>query len=168
MATTPTRCCPCYGSLYSTQLTPIALQCRFPIRLTAFTVEQVQALARSYGLSWSVAKTSKLTAMVGGHPYLVQLALYHLQSGTLTLDELLSTVPTQAGIYSSDLRHHWQILQTYPELLTALQSVIKLGSAQLDPLLAYKLESMGLIDLQGNQASISCELYRQYFSQVQS
>lgn len=106
--------------------------------------------------------------MVGGHPYLVQLALYHLQSGTLTLDELLSTVPTQAGIYSSDLRHHWQILQTYPELLTALQSVIKLGSAQLDPLLAYKLESMGLIDLQGNQASISCELYRQYFSQVQS
>lgn len=137
-----------------------------PIRLPELTPEQVQKLAQSYGLNWSTTKTTKLTAMIGGHPYLVQLSLYHLQSGEMTLDELLSTAPTQSGIYSHDLRRHWQILQSYPELLSALHTLINKSSAHLDPLLAYKLESMGLIKLQGNQASISCQLYQQYFSET--
>jgi hypothetical protein len=34
---------------------------------------------------------------------------------------------------------------------------------QLEPTLAYKLESMGLVQLRGNEARVSCELYRQYF-----
>jgi len=140
----------------------------FPIRLPEFTLEQVQQLVQAYGLSWSTAKTTKLTALVGGHPFLLQLALYHLQTGELTLDELLQTAPTQAGIYSSDLRRHWQVLQTYPELMTALQTVIQAGSAALDPLLAYKLESMGLVQLHANQARVSCALYRQYFGERSS
>jgi serine/threonine-protein kinase len=48
-----------------------------PIRLPELTLEQVQQLVQAYGLSWSTAKTTKLTALVGGHPYLLQLALYH-------------------------------------------------------------------------------------------
>jgi hypothetical protein len=91
-----------------------------------------------------------------------------LQNGELTLDELLQTAPTQAGIYSSDLRRHWQVLQTYPALMTALQTVIQAESAALDPLLAYKLESMGLVQLQANQARVSCELYRRYFGERSS
>jgi len=33
----------------------------------------------------------------------------------------------------------------------------------LEPILAHKLSSMGLIKLDHNQATPSCQLYRQYF-----
>ncbi len=137
-----------------------------PIRLPELTPEQVQELARQYGIRWSASsEVERLTAMVGGHPYLVQLALYHLHSGEMALDELLQTAPTQAGIYGNDLRRHWQTLQGHPELMAALKSAIEAETTgvQLKPTLAYKLESMGLVQLQGNEVRVSCELYRQYF-----
>ena len=34
---------------------------------------------------------------------------------------------------------------------------------ELEPILAYRLESMGLVTLVGNQAQISCRLYQKYF-----
>lgn len=137
-----------------------------PVRLPELTLEQVLSLARGYGLRWSASpEAERLTAMVGGHPYLVQLALYHLQCGEMTLDELLHAAPTQAGIYGNYLRRHWQTLQGHPELMAALKTTIEAETAgvQLEPTLAYKLESMGLVQLQGNQVRVSCELYRRYF-----
>jgi hypothetical protein len=136
-----------------------------PVRLPELTPTQVQKLARQYDVyGLSAAETEKLTTLVGGHPYLVQLALYHLQQGEISLNVLLRTAATQAGIYSSDLRRHWQTLHSYPELMQALKTVIDTDAGiQLDPTLAYKLESMGLVRLRGNQVSVSCELYRQFF-----
>jgi hypothetical protein len=137
-----------------------------PIRLPELTAEQVQGLARQYGIRWSAtAEVERLTAMVGGHPYLVQLALYHLHSEEMALDELLQSSPTQAGIYGNYLRRHWQRLQGHPELMAALKTVIEAQTTgvQLEPTLAYKLESMGLVQLRGNEVRVSCELYRHYF-----
>jgi hypothetical protein len=137
-----------------------------PIRLPELTAEQVHGLARQYGIRWSAtAEVERLTAMVGGHPYLVQLALYHLHSEEMTLDELLQSAPTQAGIYGNYLRRHWQTLQGHPELMAALKAVIEAQTTgvQLEPTLAYKLESMGLVQLRGNEVRMSCQLYRQYF-----
>lgn len=143
-----------------------------PIRLPELTVAQVQKLARQYGIHWlSSAEIERLTALVGGHPYLIQLALYHLQQRETCLNNLLQTAATQAGIYSNDLRRHWQTLHSHPELMQALKTVSESGEVGtlLDPTLAYKLESMGLAKLQGNQVNVSCELYRQFFrEQLQS
>ena len=50
-----------------------------PIKLSEFTPEQVQELARRHGLEWSDSyPVGQLMNMVGGHPYLVHLALYYL------------------------------------------------------------------------------------------
>ncbi|MBD1869167.1 AAA-like domain-containing protein [Cyanobacteria bacterium FACHB-471] len=139
-----------------------------PIRLTELTVSQVQTLAGQYGLyRLSSAEIEQLTALVGGHPYLIQLALYHLQKGETSLNHLLQTAATQSGIYSSDLRRQWQTLRSHPELMQSFKAVIetKEASRPLDPILAYRLESMGLVRLQGNQISISCELYQQFFEE---
>ncbi|MGP1383915.1 MAG: AAA-like domain-containing protein [Thainema sp.] len=49
------------------------------VRLPEFTPEQVDHLAQQHGLSeWHPGLTQSLMAMIGGHPYLVRLALYHL------------------------------------------------------------------------------------------
>lgn len=138
-----------------------------PIRLPPLTRSQVQTLAWRYGLpKFASAEVDRLLTLIGGHPYLVQLAFYHLRQQTLTFDQLLHTASTQAGIYSHELRSHWQRLQDHPDLLIAMQQVLAAETAGviLEPTLAYKLESLGLIQLQGDRASVSCDLYRQYFT----
>ncbi|HEY9850701.1 MAG TPA: AAA-like domain-containing protein [Leptolyngbyaceae cyanobacterium] len=135
------------------------------IQLPPFNLEQVKDLGRRYGLNWTNSnEAQKLMEIVGGHPYLVSIALYHLCQGEITLDELLRTAPTQAGIYRDYLRSHLAMLRDEPALTSAFQQVVSQdGSVPLEAIAAYKLESMGLIQLEGNLAKLSCELYRLYF-----
>lgn len=141
------------------------------VRLPPFTRKQVQDLAQRYGLYWAmneleaIQRLNPLQAMVGGHPYLVALALYHLHQG-MSLEKLLQTASTPAGIYSQHLRDLLNLLQAEIQLMSAMQQVVSADDkVELDAIAAYKLESMGLVQLDGNQARPSCELYRLYFSQ---
>lgn len=140
------------------------------IQLTGFNLEQVQQLAQRYQINWSKGKQAKqLMEMVGGHPALVHTALYYLSRGELTLAQLLKEAPTSSGIYHSHLQRHLATLEEQPTLAQALCTVLDSGQAvNLEPMLAYKLSSMGLINQSGNETSISCELYRKYFTQVLS
>ncbi|MGJ5633465.1 AAA-like domain-containing protein [Nostoc sp. CALU 1950] len=141
------------------------------ITLPPFTLKQVQNLALRYGLncaadSEGAKRLAPLQATVGGHPYLVSLAFYHLCQGEMTLEVLLESASTPVGIYGQHLRELLSLLQKEPELMTAMQQVIATDEkVELDAIAAYKLESMGLVQLNGNQASAMCELYRLYFSQ---
>ncbi|MFN6517872.1 MAG: AAA-like domain-containing protein [Nostoc sp. CreGUA01] len=141
------------------------------ITLPPFTLNQVQDLALRYGLEWAAdsegaKRLEPLQAMVGGHPYLVSLALYHLSGQEMTLERLLETASTAMGIYAQHLRELLNLLQKEPELMSAMQQVIASDDkVELNAIAAYKLESMGLVQLNGNQACVMCELYRLYFSQ---
>lgn len=136
-----------------------------PIELPLFNIEQIETLAQRHGLHWSTEQALQLGMMTGGHPYLVRLALYHLQQGQLTLEQLLEEAPTQTGIYKNHLQHNWDTLQQQPQLLAAIQKLATATeSLQLEPIIAYKLYSMGLIKIQRDRATISCELYRLYFN----
>lgn len=136
-----------------------------PLKLPLFNQQQVQELAVLHGLAWASGESAKkLLAMVGGHPYLVRLALYHLSRQDVTLEHLLQDAPTHAGIYSDHLRRCLGHLQQQPELAAALKQVVTAeNSVQLQSVPAYQLDSMGLVQLDGNQVEPSCELYRQYF-----
>jgi hypothetical protein len=102
--------------------------------------------------------------LVAGHPYLIQQALYHLTRQDLTLDRLVQTAATDAGIYGNHLHHHLSSLQEHPQLAAACDRVIKASApVELEQFLAFKLHSMGLVKLQGNEVIPSCELYRRYF-----
>lgn len=136
------------------------------IKLPFFTNEQVRNLAIRYQLeSISDSQIHDLVAMVGGHPYLVSLAFYHISQGNITFQELLRTVPTLGSIYSDYLRGHLATLLQQPELADSLRKILSSDKdVFLDAITVYKLESMGLIHLDGNHAFISCQLYRLYFS----
>jgi diguanylate cyclase (GGDEF)-like protein len=116
------------------------------------------------GGSSETDRLTRLVEMLGGHPYLVNMALYHLCKGELTLEELLQNAPTQSGIYSHYLRSQLIMLRSEPRLEDAMRQVVMAEeSVQIDAIVAYELESVGLIKLQENQAQPSCELYRRYF-----
>ena len=139
------------------------------INLPEFTCEQILDLAQRHGLNWSGIWSHNvryLQAMVGGHPYLVRQALYHLVcSSQKNLDKLLESAHTISGIYRYELQDSWMFLQSNPELATAFKQVMDTStSVELNHRIAYKLESMNLVKLNGNQCSVSCELYRKYFA----
>ena len=135
-----------------------------PIELPEFKSEQVQDLALRHGLAWGTTEVGQLMAMVGGHPYLVRLALYHIARQEITLAQLLETAPTDAGLYNDHLRRHLWILSQHPELAAALNKVVMTDNpVQLESIQAFKLHSMGLVYLQGNEVTPRCDLYRQYF-----
>ncbi len=136
-----------------------------PIQLEDFNLQEVQQLAQRYGLNWKDdVQARQLMSMVGGHPALVSLALYHLSRQEITMSQLLETAPTAMGIYAHHLQRHWATLEKQPELEQALDLVFNVTEpVSLDPLVAYKLSSMGVIKQLGDKAIAGCELYRRYF-----
>lgn len=139
-----------------------------PIQLDSFSQEKVQQLAQLYGLDWTDGEEARqLMATIGGHPALVHLALYHLNQGKITLPQLLETAPDSNGIYHNHLQRHWAALEKQPELAEALETVMNATEpVSLDPIVAYKLSSMGVIKQSADKAVPGCELYRQYFLSI--
>jgi transcriptional regulator with XRE-family HTH domain len=136
-----------------------------PLRLPPFNPQQVHNLAQLHSLNWTMEDTDRLVAMVGGHPYLIRLALYHLAHQDVTLAQLLQSAPTHTGVYSEHLRRCLSNVKQQSELASALKQIVSVETpVKLQPEIVYQLDSMGLIYLDGDRISPSCELYRQYFN----
>lgn len=142
-----------------------------PIELPEFNQQQVETLALQYELDGlGEDGLSKLMKLVGGHPHLIQQAITSLSSANLktqqmTLDRLLAIAPTEQGIFSDHLRQQLWNLQHNPQLKEAYHKVVMANEpVRLDAEVGFKLHSLGLVKLSGNDCVPSCNLYRQYFS----
>ena len=136
-----------------------------PIDLPPLTQEQVMSLVQRHGLCWSVAETEPLMELMGGHPYLVRVALYNIARGDLTLAQLLEIGPTEEWAYGEHLRRHFYNLQQDKSLRRAMQQLIVAGDkpVSLDVQAAFKLASLGLVRFKGNDVVPLCDLYLRYF-----
>ncbi|MGL5034052.1 MAG: AAA-like domain-containing protein [Microcystaceae cyanobacterium] len=139
------------------------------IKLVGFNVEQIDSLLQAYGFEEDRRIELQdfilsLVTLVAGHPYLIRLAVETLKTGKISPQILLTEAPTQAGIYSTHLRHYWNNLQSVPELAAGMKMVVNSESAiALEPMITYRLESMGLISVIGSGSQPSCPLYQIYF-----
>lgn len=134
------------------------------IELEPLTFQQIQDLAQRHGLRLNPEQFAQIMQLVAGHPYLVRLTLYHLALQKLTLDELLKTAATDAGIYRDHLHRHLKNLQQHPQLRAAFNRVLNSTEpVELEQVQGFKLQSIGLVNLQGNRVKLSCDLYQQYF-----
>jgi class 3 adenylate cyclase len=135
------------------------------VELPEFTREQVEDLVTRYDLNLTAQQVEQLMALIGGNPYLVQEALHHISSEDITLEQLLETATFEDGIYSDYLRRLLWELKQYPQLVSTLTQVVMSHSPlELEPVQAFKLQSMGLVKGQNQRFMPSCDLYRQYFS----
>ncbi len=138
-----------------------------PVELLEFESQQIHDLAAVHGLDWDEAQLRELISAIGGHPYLVRLAMYEISCGKTSLAQLLENAASESGIYSSHLRKHLEILQHNPELALALKKVVNSAEpVELDSMQIYKLHSMGLVRRQNNYVMPRCNLYREYFCRV--
>ena len=140
------------------------------VQLPYLSYEQVEVLAARYDLpperEVTIEALQRLHRLVGGHPYLVQMAFYWLSEREGTLAKIITEAPTQSGIYSAHLRQHWEVLQRQPSLLEALAAVLQAPEkgAQIDALVAYQLERMGITQTIGNTTTVTIDLYTKYFN----
>ena len=138
-----------------------------PIQLPEFTLFQIEELASRYELDWQQGnQAQKLMQVIGGQPYLVNIALYHLSQEELNLEQLLAEANTERGIYRHHLREKLDYLQRNSGLAAIFSEILTAQTAvNLPPTVAYKLESLGLVELTSEGAIVSRELYSSYFSQ---
>lgn len=135
-----------------------------PIELENLTPDQMARLAERYGLDQSTVPLDTLMAWTGGQPYLVQLALDALRSQPDLLDNPVQTYTTPDSLYYDHLQRQEQVLVSEPALAAALAQVMQQSTpVELRPTEAFRLQSLGLLSLQGYQARPSCDLYAQYF-----
>jgi hypothetical protein len=135
-----------------------------PIELPELTQLQVEELVKRHGINWTNKQVERLMRLVGGHPYLVRVALYQIARDRMNLEELIQIAPTEEGIYNEHLRRHLLNLGQDLNLLAAVKKVVAaklpvdVGTTE-----AFKLRSMGLVKFKGNTVTPLCDLYRQYF-----
>jgi len=137
-----------------------------PLLLPEFTTPQVMTLAQRHHLSLSQADCQRLMQLVGGHPNLTRIALYHLGQGDLTLDELVTTATTPDSIFHAYLQQMLIRMQDSPEQMAQLRAlVMATGPVSLDPIAAYQLEATGLVHTTSEGWEIRLDLYRDYLRQ---
>ena len=138
-----------------------------PVQLQPFSADQTLALAQRYGLTLTDAGLlDDLMSLLGGHPYLLSLAFYHMATQQLDLAKLLTDAPTPAGIYQNHLQECLTQLQQQPLLVDALRRVVSSAvPVVLDISTAHQLASLGLVIQSGDTCRPSCELYRMFFAQ---
>lgn len=136
------------------------------LELPAFTLEQVQDLAARYNLEADQV-TLPLLDLLGGIPYLTQLAFHHLTNHDVTLQQLKQMAIATDSPFSPHLRRRLSHLQEHPELLQTFAQVLQ-ADAPIDVnlLQAFRLQSLGLVKLVNLQAAPACQLYRSYFGRV--
>jgi hypothetical protein len=137
-----------------------------PIELPEFNQQQVKALAAKYELDKQLGQgLIKLMELIGGHPYLLQQAFVNLNQ-QMSLEQLLTLAPTEEGIFSDYLRQQLWHLQHNSQLEVGYKKVVRANvPVRLDAEVAFKLHSLGLVKLVGDDCVPSCDLYRQYFSE---
>ena len=138
------------------------------IILPEFTQEQMLDLAKRHQLnnenSLDKDDLQNLRDLIGGHPYLTRLTFYNLVKYDLTLAKLIEEAATETSIYINILRDYLSTLYENASLAKAFKKVILSDRPiQLESIVAYQLESLGLISIQKNDVVPSCRLYRLYF-----
>ena len=137
------------------------------LELPELNAQQIQKLATLHQLDWTKTKIIKLMHILGGHPYLVRLAMYYVSCDRFKLKFILANASKESGIYSNHLRQHLETIRQKPSLAASLKKVVNASEAVvLEQQLMYQLHSMGLVQLKDNQVIPQCNLYREYFRRV--
>lgn len=127
---------------------------------------QVIELAKRHDIDQYIGKDEIciLMELVDGHPYLIDIAFDYLKSPLNSFETFIKYAATEAGIYNSHLRVLYYILRKNLELEKAFKDVLVSSKPiALEPSICFKLQSLGLVKLEGNGCFVSRHLYTRYF-----
>ncbi|MBG1266265.1 AAA-like domain-containing protein [Nostoc sp. WHI] len=132
------------------------------IDLEDFTAAQVADLNRRHGSPINANEEKQLMALLGGHPYLVRLALYSVAIARLYPTELFANAIADNGLFGNHLRNHLFRLHNKQELVKGMFQVIHQNTCE-DESIFFRLRGAGLVRRQGRVVLPRCQLYADYF-----
>jgi hypothetical protein len=132
------------------------------VELKDFTPTQVSNLNARHGNPLSAGQVEKLSALLGGHPYLTRKALYLAASGRMDFERITTTACEDDGAFGDHLRNHLFRMSDHQELKAGLLQVIKHGRCP-DEHVFFRLRGAGLVKRVGNDVLPRNGLYAEYF-----
>jgi CheY-like chemotaxis protein len=127
--------------------------------LTDFTQTQAEELNRRYGSPLKPAELKNLMALIGGHPYLTQLALHQVAKGIISVDQLKSD--GNDGPFARSLSNYLSWLRGSDELLEGMKEALRHNNTK--EAIFQRLRSVGLVRREGRKVLPRCQLYENYF-----
>jgi AAA-like domain/CHAT domain len=130
-------------------------------RFEDFSTDEVAELASRYGLRLGEEQLEKLISLLGGHPYLHQLALHHLAKSGASVEALIQQARNIKSPFNSHLEYVYTTVNGMPTLLQGVKGL--LHPRQLDETLILQLRRAGLVQRRGKKVQFRCRLYEEYF-----
>ncbi|MCC6558631.1 MAG: AAA-like domain-containing protein [Polyangiaceae bacterium] len=134
------------------------------VRLDDLGEAQVKQLQDCYRLRWSDAERAELTALVGGHPYLLRLAMYEAALRGTSVRRIVEDARRGGGIFLDFLDQRRRKLE--PDLRKALCALLDGRAAELHPDIEDRLRGAGLLRGSPGSYRLRCPLYEGYFRDV--
>jgi hypothetical protein len=138
------------------------------VKIPELNPNQIQELVKKYNLTIPIEKIIDLMNLVGGHPYLLDIAFTQLARGTKTIEEIIQEGSSTIGIYANYLQNWSSFLAAQPEDLTILRRIFSEGKIEkslqgkdLDTI--SRLNRLGLVKWAGEKLVPQCKLYQDYF-----
>lgn len=132
------------------------------VELEEFSADEVKYLAAKYGLNWSLDEVKFLMNLIGGHPTLVNQALYQISQEGMSLSQLKEESASRNGPFRDHLLSKLELLEENEPLLQCLQKILK-GEECRDEFALFQLEKAGLICNKNDKVRVKFELYQKYF-----
>ena len=85
------------------------------LELPEFLPEQIRELSCRYQLNLNTKEIEQIITMLGGHPYLIQIALHHLVTEKITVENFLHLVTKKKSPYNKYLQQIFNNLQQHSE-----------------------------------------------------
>jgi hypothetical protein len=130
-------------------------------RFEDFSADEVAELASRYGLQIGAEQIEKLISLLGGHPYLHQLALHYLAKSGARIEALIQQARDINSPFNSHLEYVYTTVNGMPTLLQGVKDL--LHPRPLDEALILQLRRAGLVQRRGNKVQFRCRLYEEYF-----
>lgn len=133
--------------------------------LTPFNHKQVEELVtRHQSLHLQKEQVGTLIELLGGHPYLTRKALFLLAKKVISFEAFIDSATSDYGPFRDHLRKLLLVL-TQNNLLPSLEEILKYGFLNQFPI-STKLKALGLVVGEFPNLSISCDLYRVFFTRI--
>ena len=132
------------------------------LNLEDFSAEQCSGLNQRYGTPLSPHEEAQLMALLSGHPYLTQRALYLVASRRITASGLFASANDGGGPFGDHLRSLFLRLHANQELFSALHQVYRTHTCS-DRQILFRLRGAGLIRELNQAVMPRCRLYADFF-----
>lgn len=132
--------------------------------LTDWEKPQIQQICQQYQLNLTDLEIEQLISQIGGHPYLIRLAINYLYEQKTTVKYLLEIrLKEDISPFSDYLDQILQHLQNLPDICQIYAKILNNEPIKLNINTKFHLKGMGLIKYNDEQILPKYSIYKDYF-----